>query len=122
MSVTASKENSCEDNLYFDVCAGSIFWSEQWVWGYTDCPTKYEGTQAHPNRTCTQSVIELNASRASGPPINTLACHELGHSVGLHHVADIDGSLFSGTSPGACMNRDGTFWGNPRLSNHDIAL
>lgn len=68
MSVTASNDNGCEDNLHFDACIEPFPWPDPDAWGYTDCPTKYEGTQAHPGRTCTQSVIELNANRVSGPP------------------------------------------------------
>lgn len=60
---------------------------------YVTCPPEAETTGSHPNRTCRGQRLRFNLQHMEDYTLQqrrSTACHELGHTVGLRHVADFD--------------------------------
>jgi Metallo-peptidase family M12 len=96
--------NSCPDTVHICVHANSYVRNS---FGWTSCR---DGTSAgrDPNRTCFFQVVRFN-TRLSGPDRVRLACHELGHTVGLRHTGDntscMLGSYTAGDGGALALNR-----------------
>ncbi len=78
-----------------------------WDWDYGDnglngwnaCVGTTNG--AHPNQKCTQQWVKINLFY--NPPPQRIACHEMGHSVGLRH-SDDQASCMKSTAAGGNSN------------------
>jgi hypothetical protein len=88
------------------------------ILGWVECPENDTGKEAHPNRWCRGQVLRYNThfrKLVDGPNVRppekrierrrALACHEMGHTVGLQHPDTsgtkscmVRGSLDAGTS------------------------
>ncbi|MBB3044477.1 M57 family metalloprotease [Nocardioides soli] len=59
------------------------------AYGWTDCPSSATLGGTHPNRWCYGQVLRINYALAAAWDTTwgrrALACHELGHTVGLRH-------------------------------------
>lgn len=73
----------------FQVNAGNSGWAGRYI-----CRGPVRGS--HPNATCRHAHIQLNSYYENIVSKVAVACHELGHGVGLHHRGTNDGST--------CMN------------------
>lgn len=71
----------------------------------TDCPTSSSLTGAHPNATCFPARIRYNNvydhEFDTDPERWALACHEIGHTVGLRHGPDHGATCMSGDTDSA---------------------
>jgi hypothetical protein len=92
------------------------------VAAWTECPTNNSGSGGtHPNFWCRGQVVRYNAFfylsmtgfYDNPQQVETIVCHELGHTVGLRHPADT-------FDPSTCMGAPGQ--GRPTTySAHDVA-
>lgn len=69
--------------------------------GIVECPTNNTGTGgSHPNRWCRGQILRYNASYAGSLDTEgerrSVACHEIGHTVGLRHTAVADSCMSNG--------------------------
>lgn len=74
------------------------------VYGWNAC---YPGgtSGSHPNQTCSNDWVRLNTyAYAQRPSNDALACHELGHAVGLRHTTAT--SCLNTTLPGSTVLTD----------------
>lgn len=88
----------------YDVCVYDWNAGNNGLWGWNSCVT---GTQSgsHPNMVCglmwvnMNTHFESNLTGTGGVAYAALACHELGHTVGLRHGSDADSCMqnFSAT-------------------------
>lgn len=86
--------SGCPDSTY-DVCAfDSDYGNTEWV-GVNQCAGSTSGS--HPNQECSLAFVKYN-TRYSVNSAKSLACEELGHSVGLRHRF---------TDPDSCMSQIG---------------
>ena len=98
---------------YDVIVSDGNFGSNGW-WGYTFCPSTATTGGTNPNVWCRGQVLRYNTTYrtvAFSTPLQRayMACHELGHTVGLRHTTD----------SGSCMYPDLVTTGV--LTGHDIA-
>ena len=101
---THTPANCTEANS--DLCVFDDFYGNNGLRGWNACA----GTAvfAHPNQQCWLQWVRYNETFSS-PPANVLACHELGHSLGLRHTSDTASCMLT-TGPTSTV-----------LTNHDRA-
>jgi hypothetical protein len=86
------RSESCQSaasDTYWDVCVFDNNYGDNGVNGWNDCVGSTSG--AHPNQTCEHQYTRIN--QYFSPPAKRVACHELGHSVGLQHTGNADSCL-----------------------------
>lgn len=90
-----------------ETCAMDSDYGNNGLFGWNAC---YPGATSgsHPNQTCSNDWVRYNTN-GSLPALsaNVVACHELGHAVGLRH-----------TAANSCM-RNNPLPSNPDLTDHD---
>jgi hypothetical protein len=104
LTVTHGSSPSCAD-ASFDTCVYDDDYGDNGLYGWNACAGTTSG--AHPNRRCSLTYVKINLHYNSIP--KRVACHELGHSVGLRHSTEL----------GSCMVEGE--WPFDRLSAHDQA-
>jgi hypothetical protein len=87
-----------------DVCVFDDDYGGNGLWGWNACAGTTSGS--HPNQRCSLAWVRINLRYS--PAAKAIACHELGHSVGLRHTSD----------QASCMKDPPT---SSRLTSHDIA-
>lgn len=89
--------STCTDSAH-DVCAYDSFYGNNGLNGWNSCRGSTSGS--HPNQQCSLSIVRIN--KTYNPPAQRIACHELGHAVGLRHASNgwscMKRSLDGGTS------------------------
>jgi hypothetical protein len=75
--------STCSDASH-DTCVYDNTYGDNGLNGWNSCAGSGQIVGAHPNQVCTLSWVRLNQS--ASPPAKRIACHELGHSVGLRHT------------------------------------
>lgn len=99
---------SCTGSSGYDLCVFDNNYGDNGVYGWNVCAGFVNGT--HPTQVCTMDWVRFNLFfPTNNNQKRTLACHEVGHSVGLRHPDD-------GTNTTSCMNYD---WSNLSLTGHD---
>jgi hypothetical protein len=108
LSPALYRGSTCPGTVH--ICVYANNYNRPGVYGWTSCKA---GTSSgrDPNRTCYYQVVRFNTS-ISGPHRVRVACHELGHTVGLRHTGDNSSCMFGSYSPG-----DG---GALALNRHDV--
>lgn len=101
------EEDYCPDDWYHDVCVYDGNYHDNGFWGWNACDDWTEGS--HPNMICHHNVTRFNHYYESEPNYDYqhIACHELGHTVGLRHD----------WRTSSCMNGNGVY--SNTLSSHD---
>jgi hypothetical protein len=93
-----SNVSSCTGSSGWDLCTFDADYGDNDLYGWNACAGTVNG--AHPNQTCSMAWVRFNLHYA--PPDNDfrfVACHEIGHSVGLRHADPI-------TNPDSCLRAD----------------
>ncbi|MEE9391269.1 MAG: matrixin family metalloprotease [Planctomycetota bacterium] len=96
------------DDWNFDACV-----YDSWNYGFNgfngwnSCGGTTSGS--HPNQECSLSHVRINKNYS--PPARRIACHELGHSVGLRHTS----------TSSSCMKKTSDGGTSELLSSHDRA-
>lgn len=93
---TLTTPSICSDASH-DVCVFDGNFLNNGLRGWHACAGSVSG--AHPNQICSVGWVRINTFY--NPPAAFIACHELGHNVGLRHTG---GTTADATS---CMNDDG---------------
>lgn len=102
---TGRNDANCLDDR---VCVFDGYYGKNGLYGWNACYGNTTGN--HPAMRCSQAYVRLNQSYTP-PSYKRLACHELGHSVGLRHTS------FTGT----CMTTSITSSNSSRLrSGHEM--
>ncbi|MCA2219246.1 M57 family metalloprotease [Jidongwangia harbinensis] len=78
-----------------DACVFDTPYGRNGVNGWNACAGTVSGS--HPNQTCSLSYVRLNQTYTWD--VNNLACHELGHAVGLRHSTETSSCMFAAASP-----------------------
>lgn len=94
LTVTQYSTTSCTQ----ETCVMDSNYGNNGAYGWNAC---YPGATSgsHPNQTCSNDWVRLNEyPYAQRPTADALACHELGHAVGLQHTSD--SSCLSTALPG----------------------
>lgn len=84
-----------ESDPYADVRVWDYNYGNNGYYAWIDCPSDNTGTSgSHPNRTCRGQAARFNTWYYFNASVydteysrQSLACHELGHTVGLRHLA-----------------------------------
>jgi hypothetical protein len=74
-----------------------------------ECPTNNTGTGgSHPNRWCRGQILRYNSTHTGfwGTEANrrSVACHEIGHTVGLRHTTDSSSCMYNGSTYPQTLN------------------
>lgn len=80
-----------------DVCAVDDNFGANGLFGWNSCPGQVGGSA--PFLTCTIQLVRYNLTYTPHS-WNWLACHELGHTVGLRHISPYTTSLVTCMGPG----------------------
>jgi Dual-action HEIGH metallo-peptidase len=105
-SATALTADSCDDAAH-DVCVYDADYGDNGLNGWNACWGTTSG--AHPNQQCSVAWVRINEFYS--PPAKRIACHELGHSVGLRHTMD----------QASCLKRTADGGNSSDLTAHDRA-
>jgi hypothetical protein len=100
---SATTDSVCSDAAY-DACVFDQNFGANGLAGWNACAGTTSGS--HPNQVCSVTWVRINQHYFV--PLTQLACHELGHSVGLRHTS----------STSSCLNTGGSA---STLSTHDRA-
>lgn len=100
-STTTEIASTCDDYRY-DICVYDANYGNNGMNGWTECAGSISGS--HPSKQC--SVVYVRINTYYSPAAERIACHEIGHAVGLQHTS----------SSSSCMKTGGTASG---LSTHD---
>nr|MDT0661642.1 matrixin family metalloprotease [Micromonospora sp. DSM 115978] len=89
--------DSLPDVRVWDEPYGDTIWVAR-----VECPTNNTGTGgSHPNRWCRGQILRYNSSHpifwADEARRRSVACHEIGHTVGLRHTTDDTSCMFNGS-------------------------
>ncbi len=106
LTLTVSSPSSCSDDDY-DLCVFDDNYGDNGVNGWNACAGVTGGS--HPNQVCSLDWVRINLFY--GPPPKRIACHEIGHSVGLQHTSD----------QASCMKSTGDGGNSEVLTSHDKA-
>ena len=82
--------SACSD-AGFDVCVFDADFGDNGLAGWTACDSDFSGSD--PNVVCGLSFVRINLF--FDPPEIRVACHELGHTVGLRHSSEQDSCMKS---------------------------
>lgn len=105
LSVSLVTPSTCSDSAH-DACVFDADYGDNGLNGWNACGGSVSG--AHPSQRCSLSWVRINAHFS--PPAKHIACHELGHGLGLRHTTGT-------TAPAAsCMNDTSNY---SYLSSHD---
>lgn len=99
----AALTGNCNDPAY-NACVFDSAYGNNNLAGWNACAGTTSGS--HPNQTCSLAYIRFNQTYTWSP--DALACHEIGHSVGLRHS----------TQAGSCMVNP---LSGSNLTSHDRA-
>lgn len=105
LTVGLGSPGGCPDEDW-DVCVFDSDYGDNGFNGWNQCAGDTSG--AHPNRRCSLGFVKINLYFS--PPAKRIACHELGHSIGLRHSGN-DASCMKTTQDGGS---------SARLANHDV--
>ena len=96
--------SSCPDSGY-DVCVYDADYGDNGLNGWNACAGVTSGS--HPNQQCSVSWVRINLEYS--PPAKRIACHELGHSLGLRHTS----------TQASCLKRTADGGNSSDLTAHD---
>ena len=96
--------SSCPDSGY-DVCVYDADYGDNGLNGWNACAGVTSGS--HPDQQCSLSWVRINLEYS--PPAKRIACHELGHSLGLRHTS----------TQASCMKRTADGGNSSDLTAHD---
>lgn len=102
LEVSHGSASSCPDRT-FDTCVYDSDYGDNGLLGWNACAGTIR--DAHPAQRCSLTWIKINLHYA-GADTMRVACHELGHAVGLRHSLEL----------GSCMEEG---WGFDTLTAHD---
>ncbi len=83
LSASLTSPASCPDDNY-DVCVFDSDYGDNGFNGWHQCAGTTTGS--HPNQVCSLGFVKINLFYS--PPPKRIACHELGHDVGLRHTSN----------------------------------
>lgn len=106
VATAGTNDSSCATSNR--VCTFDSNYGNNNLYGWAACHSGFSGT--NPTRTCSHQWVRFNLAYTP-PSYQRLACHELGHTVGLRH----------GSQTGSCMYSDITVSTSSALTTHDIA-
>ena len=93
-----SAPTSCTGSSGYDLCMFDSNYGDNDLYGWNACAGFTAGS--HPNQTCTMDWVRWNTFFSTTiQEKNSIACHEIGHSVGLRHPT-------TGTDTTSCMRND----------------
>ena len=98
---TVSVASSCPDASY-DLSVFDSNYGDNGLNGWNQCAG--DTTGSHPNQVCSLGFVKINLFY--DPPAAHIACHEMGHSIGLRHT----------TNDGSCLKQNGP---SSALTTHD---
>lgn len=98
----------------WDVAVSDASYGANGFHGWVDCPPSAQQGGSHPNYYCMDQELRYNYTYSADFDTLTerrsVACHELGHTLGLRHPA-------AATNLGSCMHNGTNDYG---LTQHDI--
>ncbi len=99
LSVTVVTAATCTNLTphFHDVCVFDSDYGNNGVNGWNQCAGVTTGS--HPNQVCSLQYVKINTRYS--PPATRVACHELGHSVGLRHTNANDSCMKSSADGGS---------------------
>lgn len=106
LNAAALNPATCDDAGY-DVCVFDANYGDNGLNGWNACAGSTSGS--HPNQQCSLAWVRIN--QFYSPPAKRIACHELGHSVGLRHTS----------TQASCLKRTADGGNSSTLTAHDIA-
>lgn len=84
-SSVVGNQTNCVDSLGHDVCAFDYTYGATGWLGIYDCIGSFSG--AHPDMRCSRGRVRFNLTYPdTAANAESLACHEMGHAVGLRHT------------------------------------
>lgn len=89
----------------YDLCVFDANYGDNGLNGWNACAGSTSGS--HPNMVCSMAYVRINTYYS--PPAVRIACHEMGHSVGLRHTSEA----------ASCMKRSADGGTSASLSAHD---
>lgn len=104
--VQAQVSSFCSDSDH-DLCVYDENYGDNGLNGWASCFGTTVG--AHPNQVCTVAWVRIN--QFFSPPAKRIACHEMGHTVGLRHTQE----------QASCLKRTIDGGNSSQLSPHDDA-
>lgn len=104
-NTTTQSTTSCPDSTY-DACVMDYNYGANGYNGWNQCAGTTSGS--HPNQVCSVCYVRINTFYS--PPAKRIACHELGHAMGLRHTS----------SQSSCMKTTSSGGTSSSLSFHDL--
>lgn len=106
IATTGPNSESCSPTER--VCVFDANYGNNGLYGWNACRSGASGS--HPNMRCSHQWVRLNTAYTP-PSAQRLACHELGHTVGIRHTSSTD----------TCMTTDLNASTSLQLNAHDRA-
>ncbi|WP_444663312.1 M57 family metalloprotease [Cellulomonas sp. CW35] len=91
----------------YDLCVFDAEYGDNGLAAWNACAGTTSGR--HPTMVCSTQYVRIN--RYYSPPANRIACHEMGHSIGLRHSSEASSCLKSAAEGGTSQT----------LTSHDKA-